>query len=249
MSMPTALEPVQLLWTGGWDSSFRLLQLLLIEKRAVQPIYVISLGRRTALLEFQAMERMRQALLPRLRDPAQLLPTKVAIQDQYPARQELADLWESINSRARLGAQYLWLASVAEALDWRGVELSLEAYPGGMAEFEHLVFDAPGRLNDSPEAALFSRFTFPVMHLTKREMGDIAREHGFYDILMQRWFCQDPVGGKACGHCRPCRLANRDGVDFAGPVAVLATRVWRRVQWGAWVLRQRVRGAQVGVVG
>ena len=31
-----------LLWTGGWDSTFRLLSLLLREQREVQPYYILD---------------------------------------------------------------------------------------------------------------------------------------------------------------------------------------------------------------
>src|SRR5688572_33020809 len=34
--------PVALLWTGGWDSTFRLLMLLLVERRAVQSYYIVD---------------------------------------------------------------------------------------------------------------------------------------------------------------------------------------------------------------
>ena len=33
---------VKLLWTGGWDSTFRLLQLLLLYEKKVQPYYIID---------------------------------------------------------------------------------------------------------------------------------------------------------------------------------------------------------------
>lgn len=35
-------EPRPIFMTGGWDSIFRLLQLLLIDKRAVQPVYILD---------------------------------------------------------------------------------------------------------------------------------------------------------------------------------------------------------------
>ena len=225
---------MRLLWTGGWDSSFRLLQLLLVEGAAVQPIYAVSLTRRTAMVELQTMERMRRALLARLDDPSRLLPTTVVVAEQHPPRPELTALWTSLRRRVPLGVQYLWLAELAEALDWRGVELCIEKHPGGPGPWERAVFDAPGSLNDSPEAALFARWSFPVIGLTKEDMGALARRHGFYDVLVQRWFCQDPLMGRACGRCRPCSLANRDGVDFAPAPLVLARRAWLKAAGATW---------------
>src|SRR5690606_13578695 len=39
---PSATPPVNLLWTGGWDSTFRLLSLVVQQHRCVQPYYVLD---------------------------------------------------------------------------------------------------------------------------------------------------------------------------------------------------------------
>ncbi|MGY5882418.1 hypothetical protein [Modestobacter lacusdianchii] len=206
------------------------MQLLLIERRSVQPIYAVSVARRTALSEMQTMERMRQTLLPRLDDPAQLAPTILVMAEQYPPSPDMAALWTAIGQRAPVGKQYPWLAAVTEAKGWTEVEVCLAGYPQGMPAWERLVFTEPRQLNGSPEAEALRRWSFPVMHLTKELMGAVAREHGFYDVLVQRWFCQDPWNGRACGQCVPCSLANRDGVDFAPSAAVTGRRGWRKLR-------------------
>ena len=221
-------QAVQLLWTGGWDSSFRLMQLLLIERRAVQPIYVLNRKRRSASNELATMRAMRDGLLARMPDPALLHPTTVVIGDEFTPRPELVEVDRSLRARGHFGNQYLMLAGVGEALGWRGVELSVERYETGLVEWEQAVFTVPGRLNDSREAQLFASWSFPVIHLTKEEMGQIARDHGFYDLLVLRWFCHQPLMGEPCGYCRPCQLANKDGVKFASPVLAQARRSTRR---------------------
>ncbi len=52
---------VPLLWTGGWDSTFRLLHLVIVEGHAVQPYYMIDrLHYRPGVPEEQdAMRRIR----------------------------------------------------------------------------------------------------------------------------------------------------------------------------------------------
>jgi 7-cyano-7-deazaguanine synthase len=90
--------------------------------------------------------------------------------------------------------------------------------------------DERGTLSDAPESQLFKYWSFPVLHVTKAQMADIARENGFYDLLVQRWFCHRPVLRKPCGRCHPCKLANRDGVRFAHPVVVSAERILRRAR-------------------
>ena len=56
-----------LLWTGGWDSTYRLLSLLLGEERAVQPYYILDNPRSRPAVpaEREAMRRIRQRLLYR----------------------------------------------------------------------------------------------------------------------------------------------------------------------------------------
>lgn len=223
-------SPVHLLWTGGWDSTFRLLQLLLVERRPVRPIYLIDPGRDSTLLEIRAMEAIRGGVLDRLDDPELLAPTEVHVRTQFRAPPELVRAHEDLARRVHVGDQYLWLAAAAESLNWQGVELAMERYEGGPSPLQCLIFDESGRLNDSRDAQLFRYWSFPVLHLTKAQMRDLAQEHGFLDLLLQRWFCFTPVAGRACGLCRPCRLAHREGVSFSPPAVARTTQLWRGVR-------------------
>lgn len=45
-----------LLWTSGWDSIFRLLEIILIEKELVQPIYIIDEDRKSLKNELNAID-------------------------------------------------------------------------------------------------------------------------------------------------------------------------------------------------
>jgi 7-cyano-7-deazaguanine synthase len=103
------------------------------------------------------------------------------------------------------------------------------------------VFDDGGRLNGSPASELFRYYSFPVLQTTKAEMAHIATAHGFYDLLVLRWFCFRPVGGHPCGRCPPCRLTHREDVDFANPVAARVRDTWRygKVRQARQALRRR----------
>lgn len=208
-------EPVRLLWTGGWDSTFRLLHLLLVQGRAVQPIYVVNPERASAMLEVRTMEVIRAGVLDRVADRSLLAPTQVHLWADHPPTDQLREAYDAIAAHEHIGIQYLHLAAVAEALGWEDVEMGV------------ISADRWGARSGGPGSTLFRRFAFPVLDLPKEAMGRIAREHGFYDLLVQRWFCQTPLWGLACGVCRPCRMANRDGVRFASPVAVQVRRAWR----------------------
>ncbi len=66
-------KPVNLLWTSGWDSTFRLLDLLLVQKRPVQPYYVIDPGRRSLQFELAALDKIRALVFEKDPQTKQLL--------------------------------------------------------------------------------------------------------------------------------------------------------------------------------
>lgn len=208
-------DRVQLLWTGGWDSSFRLMQLVLVERRPVQPIYVIDTGRPSMLFELCAMEAIRAGLLARLSDPSLVAPTQFLMASDYPPGPEDAAIGARIRRATKMGTQYVWLSGPAAALGWSNVELSIEHYGSGLSDWGRVIFDEPGKLNDSPEARLFRFWSFPVIHLTKDAMREIARSEGFLDLLVMRWSCFRPLRGRPCGRCNPCKLTHHEGVEFA----------------------------------
>src|SRR6478672_10747010 len=71
--------PVNLFWTGGWDSTFRLLQLLLEHRLPVAPVYLIDDTRASTQFEFDTMDAIRDALFDAYpRAHALLRPTQVS---------------------------------------------------------------------------------------------------------------------------------------------------------------------------
>jgi hypothetical protein len=219
----------QVLWTGGWDSTFRVLQLLLVEKRPVEPIYMFDSGRRSSQRELQTMEHLRDQLRQRMDDPSLLAPLRIFLSSDYPPSDDLIARYRSLHERAPFGPQYPRLAGIAEAHGWRNVELCMERTPGTPSLWNQLLFDRPGVLNSSWEAELFQYWSFPVIDITKERMRDIAEQHGFLDLLLQRWFCFDPLMGKPCGRCYPCRHTVPEGVDYANRNLARARFLARRV--------------------
>ena len=54
-------KTVNLLWTSGWDSTYRLVELSRMDVR-VQPIYVTGMGRPSEQRELQAQKEILEAL-------------------------------------------------------------------------------------------------------------------------------------------------------------------------------------------
>ncbi|PXX90739.1 hypothetical protein DIT71_09335 [Marinobacter vulgaris] len=230
-------EITTLLWTGGWDSTFRLLQLLLVEKRSVQPIYVIDSTRSSTLRELESMDLISKMVRQRLSPGVTLYPKNIFLRSDFLDNHELKERFDFLKRQTRIGSQYYWLALIAENQKWDSVELSLERFQCPSV-LQKLIFkDIEGErptLNNSWEAELFKYWSFPLITTTKTQMKQIAKDHDFYDILLKRWFCFNPVKGKCCGTCKPCELAMEEGategVEFIHPTEMVVRKLGARTR-------------------
>ncbi len=214
-----------LLWTGGWDSTFRLLSLLLREQREVQPYYVIdSLHYRPAVpAEQEAMRAIRQALLKRHPEAA------VRLADTIECR--LADIAEDAETARQyerclaigfIGGQYEWLARYCRQHGIDGMELSIHRDDKARELLADLI--APSRDRLDPRFAgdcryeLFKSFRLPLFDLTKRQMQAEARAGGFEELMRLTWFCHKPRHGQPCGVCNPCIYTIEEGLGERVPL-------------------------------
>lgn len=237
-------EVVHVFWTGGWDSTFRVLDLVIHYESTVQPVYVIDSYRKSSSNELAAMEQIKQALNHSFPEKAHhLLPLKIINRDHIEVSPTIANQYATLRSDFEIGWQYEWLSAVVDELGATRVELSLTGsshdvmfrflrentkeitYPGGAKAF----VVEPWKPTNEFEAAmqLFHRFAFPLLHIPKPEMLTIARAHGFGDLLSLTWFCHYPIGNQPCGACYVCRHVIRDGLGSRMPKsALLRHKVW-----------------------
>lgn len=225
---PAPREPVQLLWTSGWDSTFRLLVALLVEGRTVQPYYVVDLSRPSYPTELRTMSKIRAALQARLADDAQLRPTNITVLSDLPTADRHAARFEALKRDGDLGPQYEWLARYAATLGLDSLELCIHkddrAVPYVQDSLE-VVSEQPFRSyrlapdQRMGDLRLFQRFVFPILDLTKRDMQAAAERYGFLDLMEMTWFCHTPVMGRPCGLCNPCRDAVAEGMGHRVPAS------------------------------
>lgn len=217
-------QPHDVLWTGGWDSTFRVIQAVLVEQREVRPHYIIDPVRRSSLLELQAISAVRAAL-HRL-DPAaadRIHELKITPLMEIPGDTSITSAYREMRTRAYLGSQYEWLARYAESKRLERLELSVHVDDKAYHFLEGKV-EATGegiwRLrNDAPsrEQKIFSRFSFPLLTLAKLQMREQASDHAFLSVLENAWFCHHPLGGQPCGLCNPCRYTVEEGMGYRLP--------------------------------
>ena len=199
--MNNSQAPVKLLWTGGWDSTFRLLELVLTQKRQVQPYYLISHGGRpTAKIELETMDRIRGLIYQRQPgSEALLLPTIYKEVSDIKPNEAITAEYKRLTAVKPLGSQYEFLARFAEEQGITELELSVEKYRNKPTyEFA--------------KTNMFKYFSFPLLQMTKLEMQEAAKKQGFLDIMDETFFCHTPINGQPCGNCNPCRIALEEGL-------------------------------------
>jgi len=215
-----------LLWTGGWDSTFRLLSLVLGEAREVQPYYIIdSLHYRPAVpAEREAMRLIRQRLIRRYPEAAvRLADTLECRLTDIDADEETARYYERCLATGFIGGQYEWLARYCRQQGIEGMELSIHRDDKARELLAELIGPSRDRLD--PRFAgdcryeLFKSFRFPLFDITKRQMLAEAHNLGFEELMKLTWFCHRPRRGAPCGTCNPCIYTIEEGLSERVPLA------------------------------
>jgi hypothetical protein len=253
-------EPVQVLWTGGWDSTYRLISLVLVYQRPVQPHYIITVNRPSFPAELRAMARIKAMLLdwaPEARE--RLRTTRITDVADLRADEKVAQQIRGLKAVRYVGSQYEYLGRYARQMAIPGLELCVEfSNHGGAYSFIKPVAvwtaeDGPfGYYEIAPDAAddnvaLFYGFRFPLLDLSKLQMREQARRHGFAHLMDQTWFCHRPLpGDKPCGRCRPCGYAVTEGLARRLPWSSRMRHYLRRAHLsrGGASSRWRGRGVQ-----
>ena len=246
--------PIDLLWTGGWDSTFQLLRMLAVQKVPVSPLYLIDEDRRSTGAELLAMKRIKAHLRAHFPRSAELLsPTRFYSVADIAPNPIVTAAYGRLSAAAHLGGQYEWLARFAEE---RGlVNLQMCVHKAGSVD--HLVrgvvrrttdaagatFGIPTEVAGSDEHALFHRFSLPLLDLTKPEMAQSAAESGLMELLNMTWFCHNPKWGmKPCGRCNTCLGAIAHGNGWRIPIERRGlSLIARAIIRPSWTLARNVR--------
>jgi 7-cyano-7-deazaguanine synthase in queuosine biosynthesis len=216
------VRPVHLAWTGGWDSTFRVLSLISQHSCCIQPYYVIDRQRRSWPIEIETMHKIQEACR---QDPSTFIGTirqPIFVEKETIAADELITAqYKQLRNRVYLGVQYDWLARLAKSLSIQSLELGVQGQGHFFSIVRQHIESKQGSLTrtyvihpDAPQDLQFLRyFEFPIINVSKGEMERIAKERGFYPILEKSWFCFAPLKGlRPCGTCNPCKYAIEGGM-------------------------------------
>jgi 7-cyano-7-deazaguanine synthase in queuosine biosynthesis len=222
-------SPTKILWTGGWDSTFRLLQLVIEYKVPVQPIYLIDFNRKSFPLEIAVIQKIKDALGEEHPYTRKLIrPTKLYLIDDLQSNRDVEANFKKLLGQQYLGVQYKHFANLVRNEKITAMELSIHRddrahmFLDGYVKEIHSAIGTVTKLDQKRSPAplnIFRSLTFPLFNLTKTEMHKRAIELGFDTYMHMTWFCYNPVGGEMipCGRCNPCKYTKSEDMAWRVP--------------------------------
>lgn len=247
-------EAIPVFWTGGWDSTFRVLNLGVHEGCIVQPIYVVDQYRKSWRNELDAIERIRAATEKKFPErAANILELMLISKSDVQISETIRGQYSVLRSNFEISWQYEYLASVVENSEYDQVEVSLIAednltlsdfvrkhafentYPCGATTWAMKDWDSSNAFDEGMK--MFHHFTFPAIYSMKRDLDSQSKARGFDDILALTWFCHYPIGDQPCGACYVCRHVISSGLTERFPKsALMRNKVWFIVHPGRLLL-------------
>jgi hypothetical protein len=225
-------DKINLLWTGGWDSTFQLLQLLIVYRNCVVPYYIIDTERKSIHIEIQTMKRIKDKLFTEYPFTRELLqPTRFySVSDILPDP-KISMAYQSILKNRHLGLQYEWIARFCKEHSISNMQLSIQKHikPNKASLSDQPIFTIStdglrdvyiidSKFKKKDEYVLFRYFCFPIINTSKLQMAAISKKNGWDMIMLKTWFCHNPTCNiKPCGKCKPCLIAIKENFGWRIP--------------------------------
>lgn len=219
-------KPVNILWTSGWDSTFRVIDLL-SKGETVQPYY-IKLKRKSLEMELQTIEKISNYLLsvnPEFKK--QLLPLIEIEENDIIIDKKIYKAYSHLSQNEFLGNQIVQIASFAKQYDFPNIELSiheddqsvsiLRKYSKRIIKNYDEYYILEENIDENIKL-LYERFSFPLFDTTKIEMLEKSKKYGLQEVMEMTWFCHKPLkNGQPCGICNPCIYTKDEGLGRRVP--------------------------------
>jgi len=203
-----------ILWTSGWDSTFRVLYSVLVDKVTVKPVYVLDPERQSFSNELANIAVIKRKLTCKSVEAANLLlDLEVLIKPEENDEEYKHYKGQLKSIPCSLGDQYIWLALLLNKFKGRKFELCVMYKDDPKMEYFNQYMEEVNNIKTlSPSApenlrCLFSCFNFPSLNQSKMDFYRVAAEHNFLDLMEFTWFCHSPVFNQPCGICVPCKDA------------------------------------------
>lgn len=225
MQNQTISRPNNILWTGGWDSTYRILQCLIVNKFKVQPHYIIDANRKSLRHELLAMGKIKNMLFKEFAYTKELLlPTIFFPKSEIKISEKLNAIYEKLNRELPMGTQYGWMSQYCHSEGIMDMELSIEDHTGGHrydTMKKHLkkvkfkgedVYVMDERYKGTSFYEVFKCYIWPILDTNRDTMLKIASKYNFTHLLNKTWYCHSPLKDSTpCGICTPCVQVYEEG--------------------------------------
>jgi hypothetical protein len=115
-----------ILWTGGWDSTFRVLELAIVKKEIVQPYYILDKERESSQQEQNAMKKIKELMTEKFPHTVDAIKELIIIcKSDIPPNATITRDFNRLLSKSYLGPQYEWLGRYADASGLSDLELGI----------------------------------------------------------------------------------------------------------------------------
>lgn len=211
-----------LFWTGGYDSTFRLCQLLINEKKKVLPIYISwkdldnspnkYYKRNNHKQEIKAISNIRKEIIKKFPEVKNnFMKTKIInnINISNYIKTHMYNLWKrKLNHRPM--SQYGGLAQVTINLN-KNIEIAVEK--SNSSTMRRIVNKYIIKNNNNnniiktndKDINIFNKMLFPTINITKKDMLNISKKYNYDNILYLTWSCWFPKNNKKCNNCPMCK--------------------------------------------
>lgn len=229
------METVNILWTGGLDSTYRIIELSRLSI-VIQPFYILDNNRKSVQQELKAMKRITIDIERNPNTRAKLLQLKTIDKSDVSEDIVITKAWLVLNKKYALGSQYDFLARFAKQYNLKlevGLEKSERSKAANAIKNETVILLKEkiikdkvysvytiDPLNSSNEGvSVFQNLLLPasLWNMTKLEEVEMYRKLGYEKTINKTWFCHSPIFGLPCGHCNPCKDCLNEGMAFRVP--------------------------------
>jgi len=223
------------LWTGGFDSSFRMVQLSKCNV-VVQPYYLEDSKRQSTEHELKAIADMTEDIKEHPETRCKILPLITCNTDSVKRDETITEAYNRLREATSIGSQYDWLARFSKE-HGNAVELCLEQefeskawrciqkYGSVIEETDgcisHCIIDRDKSSADLVTVFGWFRFPLPLFRMSKLETLKEFKKLGFGRMVSKTWFCHTPINGVPCGICNPCKSTIAAGMRFRLPAEAL----------------------------
>ena len=231
MDVSTKNHIIKVLWTGGYDSTYRMVELS-GQDVIIQPFYLSDKHRRSEKFELNAIREISGDIEKHPGTRCRILPLITQKTSDLVQDREIVEAYNRLRDISYIGPQYIWLAEFAKSI--KGLELCVETDDSTRGatwclrkngklkkiidgDLVYWILDEEKSSRDV--MTVFGSLHFPIIEITKLDMLENYYRMGFSETMKKTWFCHTPVHGEPCGVCSPCRQAIKAGLAFRVPPA------------------------------